>query len=198
MNAELDAVICSGAPRGKQHTYALLDERVPPARVLERDEALAELTARYLSSHGPATLKDFAWWAGLTVSDAGAGVDMAGARLAHEQVAGKSYWFPAETPPAWDGGPLVHLLPAFDEYVIAYQDRSDIIDEGHVAEVAAGNGITIVIDGRVAGTWKRSFAKRGVVVTTRPFTTLTQDEDQALEAAVRKYGEFLDLGVVPG
>ena len=53
MHAELEAVVCSGAPRGKQQTYALFDERVPPAKPLHRDEALAELTARYFTSRGP-------------------------------------------------------------------------------------------------------------------------------------------------
>ena len=197
-NAELDAVICSGALRGKQHTYALLDERVPPARMLERDEALAELAGRYFASHGPATVKDFSWWSGLTAIDARAGVDMAGAKLAREVIDGKTYWFPSNAPAAPERGSLVHLLPAFDEYVIAYKDRSDIIDPHHLAQAIAGNGIIIAFDGRIAGTWKRTFAKGSVVVTPRSFNALTEEEEQALVAAVRRYGEFLGLSVVPG
>ena len=79
-HAELDGVVCSGALQGKQHTYALLEERVPPAPVLERDEAVAELVGRYFASHGPATLNDFAWWSGLTVGDARRGLAAHGAR----------------------------------------------------------------------------------------------------------------------
>src|SRR5688572_10872776 len=76
IRAELDGVVCSGARRGKQFTYALLDERAPQARQLTRDEALAELARRYFSGHGPATLADFVWWSGLTVTDARSGLEM--------------------------------------------------------------------------------------------------------------------------
>ena len=93
MHAELDAVVCSGALRGKQFTYALLDERAPGNRVLRRDEALAELTRGYLTSHGPAQLQDFVWWSGLTTTDARAGLEMAGRSLADDVVDGRRYWF---------------------------------------------------------------------------------------------------------
>ena len=92
MQAELDAVICSGARRGNQHTYALLDERVPPSRTLSRDEALAELARRYFTSHGPAQLQDFMWWSGLAATDARAGLAMAGRRLKRDDVDGRTYW----------------------------------------------------------------------------------------------------------
>src|SRR5205814_5605181 len=75
IRAELDGVICSGPRRGKQFTYALIDERAPHARTLGREEALAELTRRYVSSHGPATLRDYVWWSGLTVRDAKIGLE---------------------------------------------------------------------------------------------------------------------------
>ena len=84
MSAELDQVICSGPRRGKQFTYALLDERAPRARVLPRDEALGELTRRYFTSHGPATLRDYVWWSGLTMKDARRGVEIAGRALVQE------------------------------------------------------------------------------------------------------------------
>ncbi len=76
IHAELEGIVCSGARRGKQFTYALLDERAPQAKTLARDEALAELAKRYFTSHGPATLKDYVWWSGLTVADAKAGIEM--------------------------------------------------------------------------------------------------------------------------
>src|SRR5690606_7455514 len=86
MHAELEGVVCSGPRRGKQQTYALLAERAPQTRRLARDEALAELTRRYFTSHGPATVKDFAWWSGLTVADVRAGLAMLD--LCHAEIAG--------------------------------------------------------------------------------------------------------------
>src|SRR5690606_26670025 len=95
---EFDALICSGAPKGRQHTYALLDERAPGATKLEPDEALAELARRYFSSHGPATAKDFARWATLTLTDARRALDMLGADVAHVKV-GDQTWYRVGTPP---------------------------------------------------------------------------------------------------
>ena len=92
MRAELDALITSGPRRGKQSTYALLDERAPGGRTLARDEALAELAGRYFASHGPALPQDFAWWSGLTVGDARRGIESASPRLASATVDGKTYW----------------------------------------------------------------------------------------------------------
>jgi hypothetical protein len=92
MHAELDAVILSGPRRGKQFTYALFDERVPAQKPKSRDQALAELAKRYFQSHGPALLQDFAWWSGLKVSDAKAGVEMVTPRLEKREVEGKTYW----------------------------------------------------------------------------------------------------------
>ena len=124
MQAELDAVICSGARRGKQFTYALLDGRVPPARALSRDEALAELTRRYFISHGPAQVQDFAWWSGLTVADVRAGLEMVAPDLARDSVAGRTYWFSPSVPAIRPRPPAAFLLPLYDEYLIAYKDRS--------------------------------------------------------------------------
>jgi hypothetical protein len=92
MRAELDAVICSGSLRGKQFTYALLEDRVPKAKMLEHDGALAELAKRYFASHGPAQVHDFAWWSGLTITEARAGVEMVKPNLLQETVGGKMYW----------------------------------------------------------------------------------------------------------
>jgi len=116
MHTELEGLICSGAMRGKQHTYALLDERVPATRTLERDEALAELTRRYFTSHGPATVKDCAWWSGLSTTDVRAGLEMSRSQLETTVVSGKTYWFAPSMPSTPPAAPIAHLLPAYDEY----------------------------------------------------------------------------------
>ncbi|HMN30617.1 MAG TPA: winged helix DNA-binding domain-containing protein, partial [Caldilineaceae bacterium] len=120
--AELDAVLCSGARRGKQFTYALLHERAPQAKRLTRDESLAELTKRYFTSHGPATLKDFVWWSSLTLADARAGVALAGSHLDSQEVNGQTLWFAPATAASGRDTPYADLLPTYDEY-ISYGDR---------------------------------------------------------------------------
>jgi hypothetical protein len=196
MRAELDGIICSGALRGKQHTYTLLEERVPPARLLERDEALAELASRFFTGHGPATLKDYTWWSGLPAADARAGLEMVKVQFAQEVVDGKTYWFAPAEPASKGATPIAHLLPAYDEYTIAYKDHSDVLDPQYLDQIIAGSGIAIIIDGRITGTWKRKFKKGAVVVTLTLFTSLTEAENEAVIRAAHQYGAFLEMPVV--
>ena len=198
MRAELDGVICSGARRGKQFTYALLAERAPQARTLDRDEALAELTMRYFTSHGPATIQDFVWWSGLTVADARAGLAMVTSRLLHETIGGQTYWFPPSTPPAQDLAPMAYLLPNYDEYTVGYTDRSAIFDALHTNKLDPRSGLltnTMVLDGQVVGTWKRTFKKNTVVIEANPFVPLSNTETCAFAAPANRYGEFLHMPV---
>ncbi len=197
-NAELDGIVCSGALRGKQHTYALLAERAPNARRLDRDEALAELARRYFTSRGPATLKDFAWWSGLSGADARAALAMVRSGLVEEGFDGQSYWLdPSSLPATPQSAPAVHLLPNYDEYVVSYTDRSAIFDPARVKKVdARGNFLfnhTIVIDGQVAGTWKRTFRKNAVEITPNPFTPLSEAENSSMSAEMGRYSQFLGL-----
>lgn len=196
MCAELDGVICSGAKRGKQFTYALLDERAPQAASLPRDEALAQLAARYFTSHGPATLNDFAWWSGLTVADARAGVELLGARLAHQVSDGRTYWFAAAPQAAPVVFPGVYLLPNYDEYLVSYKDRSASVDPQHADLWDRGSVLfshPILVDGQVSGLWKRTLKKDAVLVDCKLFVKLKDAQLQAVESAVQRYGEFLGL-----
>jgi hypothetical protein len=198
MRAELDGIVCSGARRGKQFTYALLDERAPQARTLDRDEALAQFARRYFTSHGPATLQDFVWWSGLTVADARAGLEMVTSQLMHEVVDGQTYWFSTSAPPANDPPQTIYLLPNFDEYTVGYTDRSAVIDVSDATKFdTRGNVLnpTIVMDGRVVGTWKRTLKKDAVIITPSLFAPLNEAETRALAAAANRYGAFLDLPV---
>ena len=126
-----EGFICFGTRAGKQQTFALLDECVPAPRALERDEALAELARRYFTSHGPATLQDFVWWSGLTVADAKAGLAMAQPQLVQAVSGGQSYWLASSMPTAKAASPTAYLLPAYDEYTIAYKDRSAVLSPSH-------------------------------------------------------------------
>jgi hypothetical protein len=195
-----DGLICFGPPRGKQQTFTLLDEWAPQPKRLARDEALAELTRRYFISHGPATVRDFAWWAGLTLTEARAGLEMVKTQLRQESIDDQVYWLSADRPASPDNWPMVSLLPGFDEYLLGYTDRSAVLQPSHAPKISpGGNGVfnpTIVIDGQVAGTWKRTIKKETVVMTLSPFTSLTKAENQAVTVAAHHYGSFLGLPVV--
>jgi len=198
MRAELDGIICSGARRGKQFTYALLDERVPPTRTLDRDEALAEFARRYFTGHGPATLQDFVWWSGLAAADAKAGLEMVTSQLMSEAIEGQTYWFSASMPPVKELSQRVHLLPNFDEYTVGYTDRSAVIDVSDSTKFdARGNVLNhvIVLDGRVVGTWKRTIKKDTVIITPNLFNSLNEAETRALVAAANRFGVFLGMHV---
>ena len=198
--AAQDGLICFGTRRGKQQTFTLLDEWVPLTRSLPRDEALAELTRRYFTGHGPATLQDLMQWAGLTAAEAKTGLAAAGKTLIQETIADRVYWMPCEAPEINHATPSVHLLPGFDEYLLGYRDRSAVLDPAYAQRICpGGNGMfspTIVIDGVVTGTWKRTFKGGAVVIETTPFRPLTAAENDALGAAADRYGEFLGLPVV--
>jgi hypothetical protein len=195
-----DGLICFGTRRGKQQTFTLLDEWVPLTRRLPRDEALAELTRRYFTSHGPATMQDLMHWAGLTAAEAKTGLAAAGKALIQETIADRVYWMPCEAPEINHATPSVHLLPGFDEYLLGYRDRSAVLDPAYAQRICpGGNGMfspTIVIDGVVIGTWKRTFKGGAVVIETTPFQPLTAAENEALSTAADRYGEFLGLPVV--
>jgi hypothetical protein len=195
MHAELEGLICSGRMRGKQHTYALLDERVAPAPTLTRDEALAELVWRYFASHGPASVKDFTWWSGLTTADAKAGLAMNRSRLETVDVNDHSYWFAPGAPARPEQSPVAHLLPAYDEYTVAYKDHSAILDQAYRERVVAAFGIVIVVDGRIAGSWKRVLGTSRVRLTLAVFGEPSDAERAAIARATERYGAFLERPV---
>ncbi len=194
-----DGLICFGAREGKQQTFALLAEWAPMAKRMARDEALAGLARRYFTSHGPATLQDFAWWSGLTTADAKAGLEMAKRFLAQEISDGQTYWLAPSMPAAKDSSPTGYLLPAFDEYTVAYKDRSAVLSLEYAKHANYRHGIfnpTIVVNGQVVGTWKRTIEKDEVVVTPSPFAKLKRAETRAFAEAASRYGEFLGASVV--
>jgi hypothetical protein len=200
MRAELDGIVCSGARRGKQFTYALLDERAPQVRTFDRDEALAEFAKRYFTSHGPATLQDFVWWSGLTAADARAGLEMVKSQFMYEGIDGQTYWFSPSTPPTQDLSQAAYLLPNFDEYIVGYTDRSAVFDASHTTKLdSRGNVLfnhTLVMDGQIVGTWTRTLKKDAVVITPHLFTALTDTENHAFATTASHHGKFLAMPVI--
>ncbi len=198
LRAELDGLICSGPRRGKQFTYALLDERAPQTKALSREEALAELTRRYFTSHGPATFADFSWWSGLTATDVKQGIELASRHLVEEVIEGKIYWRPSSTPGATQAARVACLLPSFDEYLIAYKDRSAAIHPKYRQPSLKDNVVfssPILLNGQIVGRWNRKIEKNSVKVTVSPFSPLSKTETRAIAQAVHRYGEFLNMTV---
>lgn len=194
MHAELEAIICSGPRVGKQFTYALLEERVPPGKTLERDEALAEMSLRYFTSRGPATLQDFVWWSGLNMKDAKEGAAALPPGFVREKIEGAEYIFaPSQTKPL-KGLHSTFLLPDYDEYGISYKDRSAFIDPKKLPQKKVeGNFIfshTIVVDGMMGGSWERTVKGKNTLVEMKPFPSLNQRQNNEVQKAAKRYLAF--------
>lgn len=196
--AALNGLICLGPRRGKEFTYALLDEWVKPSKAMTANDGKAMLAERFFTSHGPATLNDFAWWSGFTVTEAKALLQEVGPRLQGEVSAGATYWLGADSV-ALRKSTRVHLLPGFDEYMFGYSDRSLIVSDRDYKRISGtGNGIfasTLIVDGRVVGRWKRTVSKNEVLVTLEPFVALSSTEKKAALAAAERYSAYLALGL---
>ena len=199
MSAELDGILFSGPRRGKQFTYALLEERAPNVKALTRDEAVAELSRRYFATRGPATLHDFTWWSGLTMADAKKGIEMLKPAFASEVIEEKIYWFDPSVAPVQEKSPTAHLLPNYDEYFIGLRDRSAFgaligkfdLDANNPAFIAH----IVIVDGQIVGGWRRTLKKNTVQLEFTLVVDLTEKQKKAVDKAVSQYSEFLQLPV---
>ena len=199
MQAELDGIVCSGPRRGKQFTYALLDERSPSGSALTRDEALRELGRRYFATRGPATAHDFAWWSGLTVTDAKRSIELNATEVQRVTLGDRYYWMSREADRPPRATATAHLLPNYDEYFIGFRDRSAIAARlGDASPLMAVSGLVphiIVVDGQLVGKWTRAAGKDGVVVSLQSFTRLGKRESARVVDQARRFGRFLGLPV---
>ena len=190
---ELQTLICSGVPRGAEHTYALFADRVRSPRRLERDEALIELALRYFTSHGPATARDLAYWATLTLTDARRGIAGAADRLEFFEHGDRTYYHaPGEAPVT--ASPRGHLLQVLDEMYRGYQDSRWVLDEAGLLsrgrEAAIGMAL---VDGQMVAQMKRKVAAKTVAFEIRPLRPLASDETQSIQDAAARYAAYLDL-----
>jgi Winged helix DNA-binding domain len=190
--AELDQLICNGAKRGKQFTYALLEQRAPKAKQLQRNEALAELSMRYFRSRGPATAKDFTWWSGLSPVDANNAIEIVKTQLDSIAVEGETYFFSRSSAIKPKKNSSIYLLPAYDEYTVAYKDRSLVIDPAF--EHQAGHGIfnpNVIINGQVKGSWRRELAGDKMMMEILYFSPVSESIHQRVSSAALRYAKFL-------
>jgi len=193
MHAELSGLICSGRRRGKQHTYALLDERAPGPSGPSGDEALVELATRYFASHGPATAQDAAWWSGLRTSDVNAAIELAGDRLDSFRANDRTYWL-AERLPELPGDLGALLIPDFDESFVGYRHLRSKRRESAEAD---GTLLSrpVLIDGEIVGKWSWKLSPARATIEITPSAKLARIDRIAIDAAAQRYGAFAELPV---
>jgi hypothetical protein len=189
-----EGLICFGPRRGKQHTFTLLEEWLPASKEIPFDEALGELALRYFTSHGPATIQDLAWWAGLTQTEAKAGLESIKSKLTRENINGKEYWFSADVSSGKNIPNTAYLMSVYDEYGISYKDRS-VLADGARSEKLKGRDFLnmLIIKGTIAGIWKRTLERDKVVVDVQSLTQFSKAEKDLITKAVERYGKFLNL-----
>jgi len=194
MRAEIDGIICSGPTKAGKPTYALLTERVPEKKLLQREEAATELARRYFTSHGPATIMDFAWWSGLPVKECRQAIEAIKTDFVAEIVDGETFWFHPTDSISNRENEKIYLLPAYDEFIISYKNRTATLTfENHLKAVSS-NGVfrpVIVYKGHVIGIWKRTFKAGKVILKTEYFGSPAKTIQKKVEKQFEKYAQFL-------
>ncbi len=191
LRAEVEGIICSGADRDGKPTYALIEERVAPVRELSKDEALAKLALNYFRSHSPATLKDFVWWSGLTVTEAKSAIGAIGNQLITMQFELQEFFIHESCREAI--GDHIHFLPSYDEYLISYKDRSAVLDPQHYPKAFNRWGIfypVLLYKGRIIGNWSRETKKGKINIDVSFFEPADKVENGPLKAAENRYRKF--------
>jgi hypothetical protein len=193
LRAELEGLICSGATRGIQQTYALLDERAPDALSLDEDEALEELTRRYFETRGPATLRDYSWWCSLRMSDCRRGIDMLDDAVTRRELDGLTYWSsrPSARPATRK---RITLVQVYDECVVSYSSSRHALfpeTDARVPNKVAFNWHPILLDAQIAGQWRQRKERGGRFLEVYWFVDLTREVQEAFEEELRRYEAFI-------
>ena len=208
--AAWDGLICFGPYSGKEQTFVLMDDHIGKEYLLSAEQAQTELARQYFTSRGPATIKDYIWWSGLTVKDAKAGIENVGSDIREETIDGKTYYMSKKISKP-DNEQSVHLLPAFDEYLVSYADREAMLGNPQMKRALNGtpktrkvsiihsNGIfvpVIVVDGEVVGAWSRKIVKNKLVITLKPYVKIDNDGIKQAKEEAKRYGNFFGFETV--
>ncbi|OXG05543.1 winged helix DNA-binding protein [Flavobacterium araucananum] len=200
MNAELDGLVCNGKMKGKQITYALLQERVSrPKTKLTKDEALAKLALRYFESHGPATLLDFSWWCGFPPTSCKLAINAIELQLNSVDIENQTYWFKNDFSEVANFRESIHFLPAFDEILISYKTREASILLEHQSKAFTNNGIfkpIILENSKVIGTWKRTMKKDHAKIETQFFTETKTSKKEILFEGIQAFENYLETKII--
>lgn len=193
-NAEIDGLICSGPRIGKQISFALLDERVPATAEISHEESLAKLAQIYFTSHGPATIQDFSWWSGLSLTDAKKAPEMVKEQFIHKEVNGVTFWFKESKKSMKRKSDVIHLLPNYDEFLVGFKERTAVLEsidniKLDVRENVLFNHI-IILNGRIVGGWKRNLTQKTAKVIPTFLTKLTKPQEDLFDQEVKRFEEF--------
>lgn len=195
MNAELDGIVCNGKMNGKQHTYALFDRQIPISKPITKEKALAKLGAIYFSSHGPATLEDYCWWSGLSVTNAKLSIELIKTDFQSIKTNNQTYWFKDNLQFQKENDSSAHFLPAFDEFLISYRSRTASISIEKQAQVFTKNGLfkpTIILNGKVIGIWNRSIKKEKVIIETTFLEPVKNEQKKNILKTIEKYENYIE------
>jgi hypothetical protein len=193
--AEAEGIICSGALKEGKQTYALLEEWVPKAKPMSKEEALTKLAKRYFAGHGPATLRDFIWWSGLPVNNARLALESVKRDFHSETIDSQTYWFSGGLSIPKRAKESAYLLPAFDEFIISYKNRRASLPHENHHKAVSNNGIfrpIIVVNGRVTGIWKRTIKKDKDQISMTFFERPDKTIAALIEKAAERYGRFIE------
>lgn len=199
MQAELDGIMCKGKIISNSHAYTLMEEWVPTKKELTREEALNKLALKYFSSHSPATIQDFVWWSGLTQTEAKHALDAIKQHLTSLTIQSQTYWLTKNTALPGKHPDPVYLLPAFDEFIIGYADRSAALSSQYLKKVISSNGIfwpVVVINGQVTGIWKRTISKNKMVIEMGYFNAHNKTIKKQIEQNAKLFEHFTGKHVI--
>ncbi len=186
-------IVCSGEDKGSKCTYALLEERVPPMPELTKDESLARLARSYFRSHAPAVLQDFVWWSGLPITDARQAIYLIDSELTAEEWNGQTWYIHEDCRTRGKVTGSLHLLPSYDEYLLGYKDRTDVLPKEHYSKAFTNNGLfypIVLHEGQVIGNWDKSVKKRGSLIEHSWFRLDDCVDEGALDREKDKYIRF--------
>lgn len=203
VRAEQEGIVCSGEDKGGKYTYALLEERVPPVPEITKDEALARLARSYFRSHAPAVLQDFIWWSGLPVSEAKQAIYLIESELTAEQWNGQTWYVHEACRTRGKVSGRLHLLPSYDEYLLGYKDRTDVLPKEHYPKAFTNNGLfypVILHEGQVIGNWSKSAKKGSASIECSWFrsndcvdeTVLNQEKDKYMRFCNNLFSIYLE------
>jgi hypothetical protein len=191
--ASLNGLICQTNSVKSIPNYILAERIEVPHSTLTKPEAIAELTRRYFTSRGPATISDFAWWSGLTIKEIKAGIEAHKSTLVGETYEAQTYWFNPDLVPV-NPKPSALLLPGFDEFLLGYKDRSASLESQFSTYWCPGNNGMfmpfVVKDGEVIGTWKRQKNKSKAELTINYFKPASKLSSTAYKNAAAKWDGF--------
>ncbi|MDL2297118.1 winged helix DNA-binding domain-containing protein [Bacteroidales bacterium OttesenSCG-928-B11] len=193
--SELLGITCSGIVGVNKHTYALLEERVPKTKPFIKEEALGRLAFKFFNSHGPATIHDFSWWSGLLTSEAKSALELVKEHFVSETLNDKTFWMKNDVTIPEKDRESVLLLPPFDEFVVSYKDRSEIIEKEYHSKVMTKNGIfssTIMLNGKIIGSWRKVKKKNDIHVELSFFEKTSQNREQKFEKEIERVKRFYD------